>query len=184
LGAPQRSGVEDNQNGENNGPEKQEGGEYVESPKRGPEYCQKHSEQDNANNHQDERPARISRPSAGGFSTEWVNMSHCIFGGSAFASTARCGSAMRHALAPKPSENASVWADTTRPYPMGQEGGLAIVGQSLSSRLNTPERRRFGSLDLIFSPALTSSCARQTSAYWLSSSSTNQMRSLGNSPVF
>jgi hypothetical protein len=39
LGAPQRSGVEDNQNGENSGPEKQEGGEYVERPKPGPEYC-------------------------------------------------------------------------------------------------------------------------------------------------
>jgi hypothetical protein len=39
LGAPQRSGVEDNQNRENSGPEKQEGGEYVERPKLGPEYC-------------------------------------------------------------------------------------------------------------------------------------------------
>jgi len=38
LGAPQRSGVEDNQNRENSGPEKQEGGEYVECPKPGPEY--------------------------------------------------------------------------------------------------------------------------------------------------
>jgi hypothetical protein len=32
LGALQRSGVEDNQNGENSGPEQQEGGEYVERP--------------------------------------------------------------------------------------------------------------------------------------------------------
>jgi hypothetical protein len=38
LGALQRSGVEDNQNRENSGPEKQEGGEYVESPKPGSEY--------------------------------------------------------------------------------------------------------------------------------------------------
>jgi hypothetical protein len=39
LGAPQRSGVEDNQNRESSGPEKQEGGEYVERSKFGPEYC-------------------------------------------------------------------------------------------------------------------------------------------------
>jgi hypothetical protein len=38
LGALQRSGVEDNQNRENSGPEKQERGEYVERPKPGPEY--------------------------------------------------------------------------------------------------------------------------------------------------
>jgi hypothetical protein len=38
LGALQRSGVEDKQNGENGGSEKQEGGEYVERPKLGPEY--------------------------------------------------------------------------------------------------------------------------------------------------
>jgi hypothetical protein len=38
LGAPQRSGVEDNQNRESSGPEEQEGGEYVERPKPGPEY--------------------------------------------------------------------------------------------------------------------------------------------------
>ena len=39
LGAPQRSGVEDNQNGENSGSEKQESGEYVERSELGPEYC-------------------------------------------------------------------------------------------------------------------------------------------------
>jgi len=39
LGALQRSGVEDNQNRENSGPEEQEGREYVERAKLGPEYC-------------------------------------------------------------------------------------------------------------------------------------------------
>jgi hypothetical protein len=39
LGAPQRSRVEDNQNRENSGPEKQEGGEYVERAKFGTECC-------------------------------------------------------------------------------------------------------------------------------------------------
>jgi hypothetical protein len=38
LGALQRSGVEDNQNGENSGPEQQEGGEYVERLKLGLEH--------------------------------------------------------------------------------------------------------------------------------------------------
>src|SRR5580658_4754268 len=38
LGALQRSGVEDKQNGENSGPEQQEGGEYVERPQPSPEY--------------------------------------------------------------------------------------------------------------------------------------------------
>jgi hypothetical protein len=37
LGTLQRSGVEDNQNRENSGPEKQEGGEYVERSNPGPE---------------------------------------------------------------------------------------------------------------------------------------------------
>ena len=35
----QRSGVEDNQNGEKSGSEKQDGGEYVERSELGPEYC-------------------------------------------------------------------------------------------------------------------------------------------------
>jgi hypothetical protein len=39
LGAPQGSGVEDNQNGENSSSEKQESGEYVECSELGPEYC-------------------------------------------------------------------------------------------------------------------------------------------------
>lgn len=39
LGAPQRPGVEDNQNGENSGSEKQESGEYVERSELGPECC-------------------------------------------------------------------------------------------------------------------------------------------------
>ena len=38
LGAPQRSGVEDNENTESSSPEKQEGGEYVERPQTGSEY--------------------------------------------------------------------------------------------------------------------------------------------------
>jgi hypothetical protein len=37
LGAPQRSGVAGNQNGENSGPEKQESGEYVERSELGPD---------------------------------------------------------------------------------------------------------------------------------------------------
>jgi hypothetical protein len=39
LRAPQRSGVEDNQDRENSGSEKQESGEYVERSELGPEYC-------------------------------------------------------------------------------------------------------------------------------------------------
>src|ERR1700728_4633956 len=51
LGTPQRSGVEDNQNRENSGPEKQESGEYVGRPKPGPEYQEDHSEQNSADNY-------------------------------------------------------------------------------------------------------------------------------------
>src|SRR5208282_3274421 len=101
LGAPQRSGVEDNQNGENSGSKKQEGGEYVECTKLGPEYCQKHSEQDNANNYQDERRARISHPCAWGFSTGWVNFTHCI-SGTCVLQRDHCGSAIRCEFLPKP----------------------------------------------------------------------------------
>jgi len=38
-----------------------------------------------------------------------------------------CGSAIRCVFMPKPSETITVWADTTRPYPVGQEGVEAMV---------------------------------------------------------
>ena len=38
------------------------------------------SEQDNGTDYRNDGPLRIRSPSAGGFSTEWVRLTHCIIG--------------------------------------------------------------------------------------------------------
>ena len=77
----------------------------------------------------------MSHPSAGGFSTGCVNLTHCVFGELPFASMTPWISNEMRACAETVRQRRSLWPDTTRPYPMGQECGLS--GQS-SSRITKP----------------------------------------------
>jgi len=62
-----------------------------------------------------------------GLSTGWINLTHCIFEGAAFASAT---TADRHEMRARAETvgTAAVWADTTRLHAMGQDDGL--IGSS------------------------------------------------------